>query len=210
MAETRADPHCSDYYLHGVTNFNTSVKLFCVVCALVSWLCDAVLEELCQDDRVVRTIDVLEAAMAKSYAWLHGFSPYVWVRLAGLISDSYCWRELKGSVMHAAHVAWAYVKSKCFDMVHKRPWSFSLCDIPSNLIALKAEEAEPTDPTAGQLWHLLHMGYSQRLLHRTVGLLREVHWSTKMVEDQHGFLQWCIVFVLICQGQLLQLAFSST
>ena len=82
---TRADPTCSDYYLHGFSHCTVPVRKHAIICGLVAYVCEAVQSLLMVDDRVVRNIGQLEEALSTEMEFIHDIEMHVWERLNSII-----------------------------------------------------------------------------------------------------------------------------
>ena len=65
------------------------------------------------------------------------------------------------------------------------PWTLACGDVDANIQALKAGP-QPTEVTTLKFWRLLNAGTSHLEVRDAVMMLREVRWSTSVVEQLHG------------------------
>jgi hypothetical protein len=184
VKKLRADSKTSDWYLKGFSRLSEVTKKFAVVASVAANVCDGVLLELLQDDRVVLKLDVLQRAVTEEVQGIADLSDGIWSRLAAIVPGATsqlmrCW------CMESAMTTAAFITRKIFRVANQLPWTLASGDINSNLDSLKREE-EPEEETASKVWQLLQMGYNRASLVEAVELLAHVHWSTGGVEQAHG------------------------
>eukprot|EP00974_Lingulodinium_polyedra_P055619 5350049-Lingulodinium_polyedra.AAC.1 len=106
VAQTRADPHASDYHLHGFARLSAEHLEFMVMAALVAYVPDALIVELMEDDRLVRRAEELQQAVRDEVSWLLAVPGSVWCMLASLVGSSASGPALRHRVVTAAFTAW--------------------------------------------------------------------------------------------------------
>jgi len=176
-------PDESMYHLNGFFRVGESEMEFIAVVGICSHPTDSVLCNLCQDSRLLKRIEYLEACIADDMAMLAELPEDVW----DVIASTCGWpgARLRSSVLAAAHVSVAGMHERFLSVARKLPWSLALGDIMENLIALSNGE-EPEEATAAKIWHLMKLGWNRTVLRDAVALLLEIQWATKVAEEQHA------------------------
>jgi hypothetical protein len=186
VAMARADPSCTDFFLHGFSKLTPSIKLYVVMASLVAYVPDAALTEILVDDRVARQAERLQEIVAEEVFWIESVGALTWARLNRMLGEERGEWELRQAVVHGAHVAAAFIHNKVFSKLSEFPWKLAVGSISANLDALAASEEPIRDSCAHKIRRLLHMGYNRDKLHAAVALLREIPWSSVPVEQAHA------------------------
>jgi hypothetical protein len=186
VAMTRADPKATDFHLHGFAKLSMDLKRYAVVASLVSYVPDAMLAEVVADDRVALMAEQLLEVLADEVSWVQSLPSFTWTRLISLLGSEVELWELQHQISHACNVASAYIHQKTFRVVNGYPWKLTQGDIDSNLTALAASEEEIRDSCTHKIRTLRRMGFSAEKLVEAVSLLREVQWSSVVVEQAHA------------------------
>jgi len=173
----------SDYYLGGYSRLNDSIRQVLVIGAFGSFVCEALLEELLIDDRVVKRYDMLRDLCQAE------------LDRTTLISDpvmatfgQHCGCDaarLRSHIISCALASAAYFSGRVFDVVEEWPWRLALGNKRANLRSLK-EAPAPWERTARQVWTLVQHGYSEHKLVEGLGFVENAPWSSRVVEQLHG------------------------
>ena len=183
VTRVRADPKCSDFYIHGYTRYGLVERRLSVVLALSSYVADAVIALLLEDDRLCRQYQEVHSALNDEIAWLEDLPLFVWKRLS-----VFCVvppHELRDDVLRAAYVQRSFIDWRVLSELRGYPWCLTDGDVDENLTMLHVAD-KPLDPTARKIQALVKLGYPRATLVKGVMLLREVHWTTVVVEQGHG------------------------
>lgn len=165
-ASIRSGPNSNEYYLHGVDNLTPQLQRFVLVCALSSYVPDAAMTALYEDDRLLTYLDVFEASMDDAVEWLDSWDPPVWAALQQLLPPAGAEEphfDLKTEVLAAALIARAFVHWRVLARAKAAPFPLCIGNIRYNVEKLKALDEAPTHPLSAKLWHLLRSGFSFRL-----------------------------------------------
>jgi hypothetical protein len=182
---TRKDPRASDFYLHGFTHLQPRVLLYCAVGALASPVCDAVLMELLDDDRLAKRAGEIMEIMGNEIQWLAGgINNHTWVRLASVVGACPPAR-LRHITVVAACTIGAFLHKRLFSAALSLPWRLASGDILANLDRLASEE-QPVEPTAAKIHRLLRLGYNRHALALGVERMADARWTTTVQEQGHG------------------------
>ena len=79
------DPAKSQYNLSGFNQLNNEVEHYAAVCAISSVVCDSVIYELLEDDRMARRVSIVEEAIHTEVEWVSALGDSVWQRLGRVI-----------------------------------------------------------------------------------------------------------------------------
>ena len=179
----RADPNASDFHINGYGRLGPRGKRFVAMAALVSYVPEACLLQLLEDDRLPLQLGHLKATMVEELQFLANIKPRIWQALGDACGMAPL--VLRSEVLMAGHIAFAFVHKRALSEAGKLPWSLGVGDIRQNLAELK-QGPEPSDVTSAKIWHLLHMGYNMGQLMQGVRLLMDAPWSTACVEQLHA------------------------
>lgn len=135
--KTREDPSATDFHLHGFGRLSPDLRKFMVIATIVSFVVDSLLVEVLSDDRLAGRGEQLRGGMAEELAWIEGLGPFVWDRLAYVVSEEYDGGNLWSECLHASHVAASYIQRKLFDILAGYPWKLAVGDIDRNLRELE-------------------------------------------------------------------------
>lgn len=208
---TRSDPACTDYHLHGAERMQASgVRKYMAIAGLVSFVADAVLTEVMEDDRLAGRYDRLLDAQTEEISWLEGLPEFVWDRFAVLAGGGIRGLNLRTEVLQAAHTAGGFMHARIFEPLRAWPWRLVSGggDLRQSLEALE-QTAEPVgEAFTDKVRCLLKLGYSPVKVAEAVNLLKDVSWSTIGVEQAHGSCGIMHKFhPLYTGGQLAQRSF---
>ena len=182
----RKNPKTSEFYIHGFGRFTGQVRKYCVVAGVSSYVADAFLSHLLEDDRLATRGAELQQVLQDELTWLAGVEPFAWERLAALAQEGCSWSALRSDCMESASIAASFVDRQVLRPLNRCPWSLAQGDILANLRALGAQEHVPRDPTAQKIQQLVRLGYNMPQLIKGVELLRLVSWSTAVAEQGHA------------------------
>ena len=112
VGHTRANPKCTDFHLHGFARLTETEREYMVIAAACSWVPDAALYLVLEDDRVLRRREELRTTLLEELSYLGSLGASTWRRLAQLISADYSPEALKNTCLLAANVANAYIQDK--------------------------------------------------------------------------------------------------
>ena len=157
------------------------------MCGLVAFVCEGFQQILLEYGRAVRNLEQLEEALNTEMEFIHSIEMHVRDRLNSIIGDpSFPAAALKSHVVDKSHIACCYMRKKFIGSCYEYPWKLALGDTSSKLDDLMNEDGDQQEPVAFALQALLRLGYNKRWLLQSCQLLNDIHWSTTMVEDQHG------------------------
>ena len=118
---TRDDKNNSDYYLHGFAFLDTDSKRYAVIAAMIAPVCDSLLLELFEDDRVAQRVEILEDALGSEIEWLSSVHPLFWERMCAVFDNSGpC--ALRTQCLAAASSIAAFCKMRFLGMAREYPW----------------------------------------------------------------------------------------
>jgi hypothetical protein len=181
---TRKDPRASDWYLHGFSHLQPRVLLYCAVGALASPVCDSVLMELLDDDRLAKRAGDIMEAMGNEIQWVADISSHTWGRLASIVGACPP-AKLRHTTVVAACTIGAFLNKRLFSAALSLPWRLASGDILANLNSFASEE-EPVEPTAAKIHRLLRLGYNRHALVLGVERVADARWTTTVQEQGHG------------------------
>ena len=179
----RTEQKGSLYYLNGFGRLNNSLKLFMVRCAVVSRVAESVLLDLMEDPRVCQRYSALWEIMCEEMMWVATLGQVVWEKLAHI--SGACAHDLKSDCIRASHVSFHFFWRRCLKVAGGLPWSLARGNLEQNLDDLVSGPC-PHESVAKQIWLLMQVKFPVQLLCQALQLLREVPWTTMLVEQQHG------------------------
>ena len=181
---TRENPKTSDYYLHGFSQLDAHAKRYAVVAALTSPVCDALLVDLLEDDRVAQRVDALEESLQSELDWLVSLQPLIWESLSALLGE--CGpATLRTQCLLAATTIAAFVKMRFLGQARQYPWRLVQGNISANIDALMDDD-EVSEPTAVKIRTLARFGFNRNALVQGVQRLGDVSWTTHVHEQGHA------------------------
>ena len=184
VALARRIPKTSDYWIHGFYQLDDEASLVAVVAAVISPICDSVLVELLEDDRVARRLACLESALESEIRWVREIDDFTWQRLA-TASPSVSARTLRTQCLLAGSTICAFLDMRIFREARKYPWKLVAGDVSANLDELERGPAV-ADPTTSKIKTLLGLGFNRHSLVEGVERLGDVSWSTNVHEQGHA------------------------
>jgi hypothetical protein len=160
VAVARKSPQTSDFYIAGFSRLSSDLKQYAALASIASYVPDAFLQELLEDDRIASRLTVFETAMLDELGWLDRLSPLSWQRLASVIgSDQMPWRKLRTDVLLCAQVACSYTTDKVLSVARGFPWCLARGDVEEKLSGLALLSKAPEDDTAQKIHRLLLAGH---------------------------------------------------
>ena len=178
-----------NYYLRQAALINDHILMYACVAALGTRPCNDLLAALMGDDRLCLHAVAYEAKFKAMVDELWNIPLVTWSRLASVLgSDPPAPLELRKSVLSAAETAGAYIHRQFFMQVKQYPWCLAIGNIIDNVRHLWALVIPPEEPTANKIWKLGQRGVALFGLERAIKLLRQVRFSTMVVEQLHGLM----------------------
>ena len=173
------------YYLAGHQRLQGEVHQFMTQAALISRVAEAAICILLEDSRVLLKYDELWEAISEELLWISDIGDGIWQDLAERCGLR--WEAMRAEVIAAAHKSFHFFVRRVLWEANQYPWRLARGDVRANLEALRGE-AEPVDPATSRIWMLLEIGVDMNILEAAVKLLREIPWTTMIVEQMHGCL----------------------
>ena len=186
VAMVRAGATATDYHLKGSGRLSLSMKKYCIMAALVSYVPDAVLAETLADDRLVRQASHLKELTLEGIEWVGAIEAFTWERLSTILQGELLPSELCHNALHSCQVARAFMHERIFSSLAEYPWRLAVGNIQENLDLLAASEEPIADSCAHKIRLLARAGFNRSRLEEGVALLREVPWSSVPVEQAHA------------------------
>ena len=182
---TREDPCNSDYYIHGFDQCTDEVRRLVCTAAFASRVCDVVLYELLQDDRLAQRHQEVRRCMHEELSWLEDLPATLWDRCSKLLVHTTS-RVLRTDAVNAATVSMAFMQHHIFDLVDEYPWLLCLGDLDANLAGLKDADVPVHDVVTLRVQALVRAGYNTWLLKEGLRRLSGARWSTNFQEQGHA------------------------
>ena len=143
---TRDDTKNSDCYLHGFAFLDTASRRYAVIAAMIAPVCDSLLLELFEDDRVAQRVEILEDALGSEIEWLSSVHPLLWERMCAVCDNSApC--ALRTQCLAASSSIAAFCMMRFLGKAREYPWKLLQGDISASIDVLINDE-EVIDPTA--------------------------------------------------------------
>ena len=163
----RTAPGESQYYINGFSQLSPQVKKFLAFVSLSSYLPDAVLAILLQDDRVPLVLEAIDQEICEELQLLATLPREVWLAMTvGMGLDEAL--QLRHGCISSAAAAAAFIQSG-LQYARRHPWSLCKGNIDENLSKLAAGGC-PTKETAKKVWTLAKINFPRAAL--KVGLER--------------------------------------
>lgn len=177
-------PGQSRYFLGGFEDyFSPQVAVLIAVIGTSSFVADAALNCLLEDDRLATRITVLESDMLDELRFISGIDDKIWAffgRLADTPGRLLKHQALSSSFIAAGHIKWR------LRYIHQPPWSLCRGGILASLAAFR-DGSIPSEPTSHKIYVLAKMGYSPALLKQGLELLANTSFSSVLVEEAHKY-----------------------
>lgn len=184
VAYIRAAPHFSDWHIHGWERMQPSLRFFVAVTGLSSYIPDAFLAAVLEDDRVVQNLAELEAAVEQEVEFVSGLGHGIWQVLAEAVSSTTL--ALQSRTIEASHIVAAFLSSRVFKPARAPLWHLCLGDRRAQLNRLGESAEPPTESTTWKIWRLLRLGYSVERLLEALELMNKLSWSATVTEQGHA------------------------
>eukprot|EP00971_Amphidinium_carterae_P127341 2523252-Amphidinium_carterae.1 len=184
VAHVRAQPHTSDFYLHGFTRLSKDLKLFLVLGASVSYVGDGLLALVLEDSRLCKNQVEVKNAVLEELQYLESLAPAVLAHFASFCDMSSL--EVRDAMICGAQTSYAFLHMRVFSVLQQAPWTLAQGDIHANLLSL-ASRSEPEESTSKKIWRLLtYKLASVDEIVSAVRLLQCLPWAATTVEQLHG------------------------
>ena len=184
VAFIRKRPHASDYYIGGLSRLSQAGQKFVTIASTASFVADAFIVEVADDDRVPLRRQHLVDTMEEEMDMLASIPLEVWSIMASPLVDV-TGAALQSTILKAAHVSIAFISVRCLHPASRAPWHLCGGDLELNLEALRGQP-QPSEPTTCKVWQLLQLGYNVPQLLLAVRSLQDCPWSTVHVEQGHA------------------------
>ena len=179
-----------------------ALRTMCVA-AIGSRPAESFMQEVMDDDRLLRRLAVYKSAFEDELTYMSDFvSDYAWERVAAMGGMPVA--DLKHSAMVCGLISKAYVHKETFAIIEGEPWCLTQGDIVQNLKGLVAWDSEPRDVVTSRVKGAVASGLvSFERMARALTLVREMPWSTNVVEQSHGSAACLMKFHELYSEQLL-------
>ena len=184
VAFIRKRPNASDYYIGGLSRLSQAGQKFVTIASTASFVADAFIVEVADDDRVPLRRQHLVNTMEEEMVILASIPVEVWSIMASPLVDV-TGAALQSTILKAAHVSIAFISVRCLHPASRAPWHLCGGDLALNLEALRGQP-QPSEPTTCKVWQLLQLGYNVPQLLLAVRTLQDCPWSTVHVEQGHA------------------------
>lgn len=171
------------FFLKGWNHFSAEVKHMMAVVVCSSPVPDAALQILQEDDRLVRILPQLRSDMALDLDYVVNLPDVVIRDIADAMGISAL--ALRDESMEAAAVSAAHIESG-IRQADGLPWRLALGDDIMDNLRSFCDEPWPADEVSKKIRELLDIGVDIREVAEGVSLLRDVPWSSKVVEQGHA------------------------
>lgn len=158
VSSARKDPNTSDFYISGFSRLSPHVKMYIVRASFVSYVPDSFLQELMEDDRVVRRLDTFETTMVEELTWLDNLKPNTWARIASVAGPGACPHKLRSEIMHDGQVACSFISNRVLTVARGFPWCLARGDVEQKLVNLASLREPPAEETAAKVYELMRRG----------------------------------------------------
>ena len=123
MNMVRSKGLASEYYVHHWDLLDDAIRRYACTGAVASYVPEAVLMELVEDDRIVRTIDSLERTMLDEMAFVQGLPEAFWLRLSYVYRSTLHAHELRTSIITAATASACFLTRRILTKARSVPYS---------------------------------------------------------------------------------------
>ena len=151
--------------LHGIKKLNDDIRWYAAVACVATYVPEAFMLEVAEDDRVCRRIEELERTTFEELEYIFHIPSYVWQRLASVAKSALWENSLRTSCLDAAQVCVGFLGHRVFSAARALPWALTLGDVAKNLEDLLAMEGPLEDPTARKIKQLIELGSGCRNPH---------------------------------------------
>lgn len=181
VAHVLQNPASSSYYIKGFAHYDQKVRELVAIISTSSFVADAVLELLFQDDRLPRNLEACDREICDEINFVFNIGSDVWKIVARACRMSE--EAIRHASISSALVQGGFISSKLRE-ARELPWSLLQGDRQQNLDDL-AKQTKPVDEVAGKIWELLQKEYDRGELEKGLDLLSEAGWCATTVEQGH-------------------------
>lgn len=179
-----AQPGQSRYYLGGFEDYaSPEVLRLVAVIATSSFVADAALTSVLEDDRLARSVDTLQSDMLEELAYISGIPDSIWAFLGEVVVIP--GQLMKHQAMSAGLVSAGFIIWR-MRFLYRPPWVWCRGDIMQNIADL-VDEDPPEEETSHKIYVLARMGYAPELLKQGLKLLANSSFSSVLVEQAHKY-----------------------
>eukprot|EP00973_Karenia_brevis_P010721 1452286-Karenia_brevis.AAC.1 len=122
--------------------------------------------------------------------YLNHLPEFVWYRLASLASGGssqvVSTKSLRASTLHSALTSVAFIQHKVMSQATGQPFSLAQGDIAANIKENARLGAEHHHPIAAAVANLTRAGMPVQVITDALVLLKEVSWTSMIVEQAHA------------------------
>lgn len=181
VAHVLQNPASSSCYIKGFAHYDQKVRELVAIISTSSFVADAVLELLFQDDRLPRNLEACDREICDEINFVFNIGSDVWKIVARACRMSE--EAIRHASISSALVQGGFISSKLRE-ARELPWSLLQGDRQQNLDDL-AKQTKPVDEVAGKIWELLQKEYDRGELEKGLDLLSEAGWCATTVEQGH-------------------------
>ncbi|CAE8622776.1 unnamed protein product [Polarella glacialis] len=181
VAHVLQNPASSSYYIKGFARYDQKVHELVAIISTSSFVADAVLELLFEDDRLPRNLEACDREICDEINYVFNIGSDVWKIVARACRMSE--EAIRHASISSALVQGGLISSKLRE-ARQLPWSLLQGDRQQNLDDL-AKQTRPVDEVAGKIWELLQKEYDRGELEKGLDLLSEAGWCATTVEQGH-------------------------
>ena len=181
VAYVLRQPHVAAWTL-GMYKMDEDISTFVTKVAGGSFVSDAAMAVLVEDDRVPLLWEKLVESMDEELMYLSDLPGDVWDALAvgcSISGRSLQHQCIQGSYLQASFIRWRLRPAT------RHPWSLTIGDRTTNLLKL-ASGPPPEDRTSWKIQRLMLIGFPLEQMLEGVELLSRLSWSSKTVEEGHA------------------------
>jgi hypothetical protein len=180
------DENISHYNMGGFTRATVDVREFLAVASFSALSAESVLLQIFEDDRMLLHADHWWELAIDEVRYVVNLPAYVWGRIARLIGAGCVPLKLQHLAQGASFTTIAYLYWDVFRPCEQLPFSLARGDILANLDAFSRDPPRALDPVSAKIKVLLSIGFSRERIRRGLLLMREVPFTTDLVEQGHA------------------------
>jgi len=180
------DENISHYNMGGFTRATVDVREFLAVASFSALSAESVLLQIFEDDRMLLHADHWWELAIDEVRYVVNLPAYVWGRIARLIGAGCVPLKLQHLAQGASFTTIAYLYWDVFRPCEQLPFSLARGDILANLDAFERDPPRALDPVSAKIKVLLSIGFSRERIRRGLLLMREVPFTTDLVEQGHA------------------------
>jgi hypothetical protein len=174
-------PTSSDYYLRVFRMLDSNVLHLIAVVGMSSFLSDAVLGELLQDDRVARILPTLRTEISQELAFINNIPRGVWDLVASV--TEFDGSDLRNACVSSSHTQAGFINAR-LRVAERPPFDLLHGSRSANLDALLAGDW-PREEVKQRIWELLKRGCNRQDILDSLELMSQAGWSSTTVEQGH-------------------------